>query len=258
MKAGRLTEEEKARRIRQLLGFIFKFRFATRKQLDKFIQITAGLSFPRRIIEASIKQGYIDYYFKASHRCNIYYLTKRGKEFIRLDEAYIDDYRFEKNYVGINTFDHHNMLVEAYFLLVSHLNIKTWKCEWVLRVDKGKGDKIPDGLIVLQDDTKIALEVETSYKSLDAWKTVVELYRYDVEDTSTYHGVLVVAHSRPDYEGIKDKLYNIDPELCDNKFILADLSMLELGTCFYHGKQMHLEEAVNLLEEGAQIHGQAA
>lgn len=222
------------------------------------MQLIMNLSYFRRLIAYVLRYNFVKAYYDPSFKTKIYFLTKKGIEFIRLDEAYIEDYHFEKRYAGMNTFEHHNMIIEVYFLLINHLNIKTWKCEWVLRIGKDKGEKIPDGLIVLQGDIKIALEVETSYKSLDAWKTVVELYRYDVEDTSTYHGVLVVAPTRPDYEGIKDKLYNLDPELCSEKFILADLGMLELGMCFYQGKMTHIEEAIKLLKEGIEIHGQTA
>lgn len=254
-KKGRLKLEERNRRINRLLRFVFTFRYATRKQLDMFIKFDTNLVSSQWSIERALKAGLIDDYYEPSFGKKIYYLTKKGREFIRFDEAHIKHYHFEKRYAGTNTFEHHNMLVETYFLLKSHLDIEKWMCEWVLRIGKDRRDKIPDGLIVLPGGLRIALEVETSYKSLDAWRTVVELYRYDVEDTSTYHGVLVVAPTRLDYEAIKDKLSNIDPELCDNKFILADLSMLELGRCFCHGQVMHLEEAAKLLRKEVQIHG---
>jgi hypothetical protein len=32
--------------------------------------------------------------------------------------------------------------------------------------------------------------------------------------------------------------------------------MLELGMCFYQNKVIHLEEAIKLLKEGDQVHGQ--
>ena len=255
MKKGGTTKQEQRKRVKQLLGFIFKFRYATRKQLEVFIQLIMNLSYFRRLIDYVSRHNFVKTYYDSSFKTRIYYLTNKGKEFIRLDEAYIEDYHFEKRYAGMNTFEHHNMLVETYFLLKSHIDIEKWTCEWALRIGRDRRDKIPDGLIVFPGHLRIALEVETSYKSLDAWKTVVELYRYDVEDTSTYHGVLVIASARPDYEGIKDKLCNIDSELCDKKFILADLGMLELGMCFYHGKLLHLEEALKLLKGGVQTHG---
>ena len=250
MKKGRTTKQEQRKRIKQTAGFIFNFRYATRRQLETFMQLIMNLSYFRRLIDYTVRYGFVSVYYDPSFKTKIYYLTKKGKETMRGEEAYVKQYHFEKRHAGINTFDHHNLLVDTYFILKRKLDIKSWQCEWSLRIGKGRMDKIPDGLIVLPDGSRIALEVETSYKTLEAWKTVIELYRYDVEDTSTYHGVLVVAASRDDYEGIKTKLLTLDPELCGSKFILADLSMLESGKCFCHDKLIHLEEAIRLLREG--------
>ena len=45
MKKGRITKEERADRIKTLLIFIYTFRYATRKQLEMFIQVVMNLSF---------------------------------------------------------------------------------------------------------------------------------------------------------------------------------------------------------------------
>jgi len=248
MKKGGTTKQEQRKRIEQLIGFIVNFRYATRKQLETFIQLIMNLSYFRRLIDYVVRHGFVKVCYVPSFKTRIYYLTKKSKESICGKEAYIEQYHFEKRYAGINTFDHHNMLVDSYFLLKSHLDIKSWECEWVLRIGKSKGDKIPDGLMILPSDLRIAIEVETSYKTREAWKTVIELYRYDIEDVLTYHGVLVVAATRDDYAGIKTKLSSLDPDFCGEKFILSDLGMLELGMCFYQDKLIHLEEAFKLLE----------
>ena len=247
MKKGRLILEERDRRIRQLLRFIYTFRYVTRKQLDMFIRLNTNLVSSQWSIEHTVKQGFINAYYEPSFNAKIYYLTKKGKEFIRLNEAHIEHYHFEKRHAGINTFDHHNMLVDAYFFLKSHLDIKSWICEWSLRIGKDRKDKIPDGLVILPSGLRIALEAETSYKTLEAWKTVVELYSYDIEDAAIYQGVLIIAATRIDYDGIKTKLFSLDPDFCSKRFILSDLGMLELGMCFYQDKSIHLEEAFKLL-----------
>jgi hypothetical protein len=54
------------------------------------------------------------------------------------------------------------------------------------------------------------------------------------------------------------RFYNIAAEFCSRFLILADLGMLELGMCFYQGKMMHVEEAIKLLKEGIETHGQTA
>jgi hypothetical protein len=222
MKRGRLTNEEQLCRFKQLLKFIFTFRYATRKQLDTFAKLIIGLKYPQWLIEYSIKQGLITEYKKPEFRSKIYHLTRKGKSLLKLDESNINYYHFEKRHAGINTFIHHNLLVESFFLLQKRLEIKKWVCEWVLRINKHKRDKIPDGLIILQDDTKIALEVETSYKTKSALKTLVTLYRYDIEKAFKYDTVLVIAQDTPNYGSIKRKLYNISPEF-EGMLILVDI-----------------------------------
>jgi hypothetical protein len=248
MQKGRLTKEVQLYRFRLLLKFIFIFRYATRKQLDTFSKLVIGLKYPQWLVEYSIKQGLIAEYKEPEFRSKIYHLTKKGKKLIKNEEPCVSHYHFEKRHAGMNTFGHHNLLVESFFLLQKHLQIKQWVCEWVLRINKHKRDKIPDGLLILQGGVKIALEAETSYKTKEAWKTVVTLYRYDIEKAFRYDAVLVVAEDTPNYESIKSKLYNVDPGFCARSFILTEVSMLKQGICFYQAKTMNLTEAISKLE----------
>ena len=249
MKKGRLIQEVQDQRIKVLAGFIFNFRYATLKQLHTFIQLIMNLSYSRRLVAYSLKNGYLNAYYEPSVRTKIYHLTQKGKDLLYSDEALIEHYHFEKSYAGLNTFIHHNTLVEVYFMLKSHLDIKEWVCEWVLRIGKKRKEKIPDGLIILPDGTKIALEVETRYKKLEVLKTLVARYRYDIEKISRYHCVLIVASSRLNYAGLKVRLFTLAPEFCGNRFILSDTGMLEQGMCFYQDKLIHLEEAFGLLRQ---------
>jgi len=249
MKRGRLVQEEQNQRIKFLLGFIFNFRYATLKQMHTFIQLIMNLSYSRRLVAYSLKNGYLNVYYEPSVRTKIYYLTQKAKDLLYSNEALIEHYHFEKSYAGLNTFVHHNILAEVYFLLKSHLEIREWLCEWVLRIGKKKKEKIPDGLVILPDGTKIALEVETRYKKLAVLKNLVAMYRYDIEKISRYHAVLIVASSRLNFEGLKVRLFHLAPELCSRRFILTDIGMLEQGMCFYQDKLTHLEEAFGLLRQ---------
>jgi len=249
MKKGRLIQKEQNQRIKFLLGFIFNFRYATLRQLHTFIQLIMNLSYSRRLVAYSLKNGYLNAYYEPSLKTKIYYLTQKGKDLLCSDEALIEHYHFEKSYAGLNTFVHHNILAEVYFLLKSHLDIREWLCEWVLRIGKKKKEKIPDALFILPDGTKIALEVETRYKKLAVLKNLVAMYRYDIEKISRYHAVLIVASSRLNFEGLKVRLLHLAPELCSKKFILTDVGMLEQGMCFYQNKLTHLEEAFGLLRQ---------
>ena len=147
-------------------------------------------------------------------------------------------------------------MVESYFLLQKQFEIKEWICEWVLRINKHKKDKIPDGLLILSNGTNLSLEVETSYKTRGAWKTVVTLYRCDIKKFSRYDAVLVVALDRLGYESIKTKLYSLDLRFCSRNFILTEINMLKLGLCFYQSNTMSLTESLSKLKEKGQVDGE--
>jgi len=250
MKRGRLMKEEEVKRLKSLAGFMFNFRYATIRQIHTFIQLIMNLSYTRRLVSYALKNGYLNCYYEPTFRTKIYHLTQKGKDLLYGEEALIAHYRFEKSLAGVNTFIHHNILVEVYFLLKSHLDIKEWVCEWVLRMDKKRREKIPDALMILPDGTKIALEVESRYKKLAVLKSLVTMYRYDIEKISRYNAVLIVASSRPQYEGLKLRLFGLSPDFFNRRFMVTDIGMLEHGMCFYNGNSMHLEEAFNLLRKG--------
>lgn len=245
---GRLFKEEQEYRFKTLCRFIFAFRYATRKQLNEFSQSMLDIKYPQWLIEYAQKQGLIKSFSVPIFIGKIYYLTHKGKELLYHIEPSIEYYRFEKSYAGLNTFEHHNLLVESYFLLQKQLRIREWICEWVLRIGKRKGDKLPDGLIKLSTGLQIALEAETSYKTLSAWQWVVKRYSYDIK-TKRYHAVLIIAKHKNSLDGIILKLTNINPELYKKAFILTEPAMLKRGECFYQDKIGSLEEISSLLEQ---------
>ena len=248
MKRGRLTRIEQTQRFKQLARFIFTFRYATRPQLDTFARACVGLNYPQWLVEFAIEQGIIGEYKQPEFKSKIYHLTRKGKALLKPEEPNIDRYHFEKRHAGVNTFLHHNLIVESFFLLQKRLEIKKWVCEWVLRIGTHKRDKIPDGLIVLQDDTKIALEAETSYKTRGALNIWVTLYRYDIEKAK-YDVVFVIARNMPTYESIRGKLYSINQWFCGRSFIITEVNMLKQDLCFYQDNLMALKEALRLLKE---------
>ncbi|MDD4982344.1 MAG: hypothetical protein PHS12_06315, partial [Candidatus Omnitrophica bacterium] len=101
MKRGRLTKEEQAERIKALLIFIYTFRYATRKQLEMFIQVIMNLSFTRWLIDHSFEEGFINAYYEPLFKTRIYYLTYKGKEMI-CDQVMVEHYCFEKAHAGLN------------------------------------------------------------------------------------------------------------------------------------------------------------
>ncbi len=249
MRKGRVTKVEQERRIKLLLRFILTFRYATREQLDMFIQLTINMTYTRRLITYSLRKGYLKACYAPLYKTKIYYLAKKGTDLIYEEECFAEDYRFEKSYLGVNTYMQHNMIVEAYFQLKKHLDVKDWACAWVLRIGKHRRDVVPDSFIVLRFGTVIALEIETQFKKLSELKRMIDIYRYDIDEKSKYNAVLMLIEYKFDYDGIKKRLLHLAPEFCSRAFVLADLDMFNQGLCFYQNEVMSLEEAFKLLED---------
>ena len=250
MKGGRLKKEEKDKRFKALVGFIFNFRYATLKQIHTFAQLIMNMSSSTWLVRSSVNEGYLAYYFDTYSMRNIYYLTQKGKDLIANDEPLASHYFFKKSLTGINTFLHHNMVVQTYFLLKSHLTIKEWISEEIIRIGKKRREKIPDALILLPNGIRIALEAESKDKKFVALKILVAKYRYDIEKASRYDVCLVVAYGKGHYEGLVKKFLMINPEFFNKKFILATIAMLEHGVGLYQGEVRHLEDALTLLRKG--------
>ena len=249
MKAGRLPRQERERRFKILASFVFNFRYATHAQLHTFAQLIMNLSYTRNLIDSSIGHGYLGSCFAHNVKTRIYYLTEKGKALIFREEPLIEYYFFKKTYAGPNTFVHHSMVVQTYFLLKSHLNIREWISEEVGRMRKKKREKVPDAVILLQDGSKIALEVESRDKSLSDLKNVVYGYQYDIEKISRYDTCLVVASSECHYKSLEKRFLKIDPEFFNKRIILTDITKLEHGIGYYRGEPRHLEDALALLKK---------
>ena len=249
-KRGRLRKEEQDKRFRILAGFIFNFRYATLAQIHTFAQLIMNLSSSRNLVRNSVNYGYLDSYFDAKVKTQIYYLTEKGKDLIFHDEPLVEHYLFKKTFAGPNTFVHHNMVIQTYFLLKSHLNVKEWISEEVGRMRKKRREKVPDAVILLQDGSRIALEAESWNKRLTVLKNLVAGYRYDIEKISKYDACLVVASCDRHCEGLKRKFLKISPDFFSKRIILTDIDMLEHGTGLYQGESRHLEDALELIKKG--------
>ena len=249
MRKGRVTKEEQKRRIKLLLRFIFTFKYATREQLDRFIKQIINMTYTRRLIAYCLREGYAKSCREFLSKAKIYYLTKKGKDFIYEEEALANDYRFEKSSLGVNTFSQHNIVVEVYFQLKKRLIIKEWVCAWILRIGEHKRALVPDSFIVLRFGTVIALEIETQAKKLSELKRMIDIYRYDIDKKPKYNAVLMVIEYKLVYESINKRLFHLAPEFCSRAFILADLDMFNQGLCFYQNEVRSIEEAFKLLDE---------
>ena len=249
MKKGRLTKEEQANRIRRLLSFIFMFRYTIREQLEAVIKSTEGLSYPARTIETCLKKRYIKRYHHSLLGRYIYYLGDEGKKFIFHDEPYIDYYKFDYNSAALTTYNHHNFLIETFFMLKKILEIKEWTSESVLRIGKRRGEKCPDGRMDLPSGLKIAIEVEASYKDRAAWKGFTYRYNHDILRYRYYDAVFIMMANKDFLTGAIMKLHDFALELALKRFIFSDPEMLKINKCFYNNEVRTLQEAFSLIEK---------
>ena len=249
MNKGRLTKEEQAKRIRKLLSFIFIFRYATREQLEMFIKSTEGLLYPCRIIETSLARGYIKRYYKSLFGRYIYHLGDEGKSFLYDYEPYIEYYKFDSQSAVLNTYKHHNFLIETFFMLKKQVEIKEWTSESVLRIGTSRVEKYPDGQMDLPSGLKIAIEVETSYKNISDWKNFTHRYSHDIVRNPRYDAVFIMMANKDFLTGAITRLFNFAPELSSKRFIFSDPAMLKINECFYQNEVRTLQEAFSLLDK---------
>lgn len=244
-----ITLEEHKRRVGLLLRFLFNFRYATFTEMQRFCIERIRLSFARRLVSSCLRKGYIAILQSRVSTKKIYYLTAKGKTFINEVEILAEHYKFDSRCVGIGGMEHHSLITECYFLIHKYLEIVEWDCEWILRIGKGKGRKLADGLVVVNGGIKLAVEAERTPKKFSRYKTIVTFYRHDIEKRNKYHGVVVVGENAWIYEKLKKAFTLIEKEFCDRFFIFASLDMLKEGKCWYQDKEVLLKDAVKAIKE---------
>jgi len=250
MRKGRLTKQEQSLRFKLLLEHVFIFRYATRAQLDLFAQTAIKLRFPQRLIEYALKQGYLGRYYEPKFKTKIYFLTKKGVDFLYDDQPLIKHYSFEKGNIAENSFLEHNLLIDTYFLLNRYIEVslKKWQSGWLLRrLNKQRLGTVPDALFVITDSKKIAVETVIEHKGLASLRNIVTFYQSEIDKNYKYHAVLVVASCSNQYEYLKKNLPVIDHSFCSKAFILTEPGMLEDGCCLYQDKLRVIEEAFRLV-----------
>ena len=128
MRKGRLTKQEQSLRFKLLLEYVFIFRYATRAQLDLYAQTAIKLRYPQRLIEYALNKGYLGRYYEPRFNAKIYFLNKKGEDFLYDDQPLIEHYGFEKGNIGENSFLEHNLLMDTYFLLNRYIeaSLKKW------------------------------------------------------------------------------------------------------------------------------------
>jgi len=246
---GRLKKVDQEYRFIILCKFIYTFKYVTRKELDRFVNVIMGIKYPQWLIEYSVARGLVKTYSDTTFRTKIYYLSNNGVGIIGGTERLADYYRFEKDRTGLNTYVHHILLVETHISLKRELTIKEWVSEWGMRVGKRRFEKVPDGLLRFDNGLKIALEAETSYKKLSVWYWFIKRYQYDILKVDRYNGVLLIASDEKALDAIMIRVVGINPIFCNKYFIFTVPGLIQLGKCVYNNETRNISDILNLLKQ---------
>jgi len=248
-KRGRLNLLEQKERFKLLCRFIYVFKYVTRKELDMFVNVIIGLKYPQWLIEYSVKLGLVKTYLDTTFKTKIYYLSNKGVDILYSTERLAEYYRFDQYRTAFTTYSHHKLLVDSYIFLKRELSIKEWVSEWGMRVGRKRFEKVPDGLLKLENGLNIALEAETSYKRLTEWKTFIWRYQYDILKINRYHGVLLIASNGDTFEAMIIRVSGINPTFCNKAFIFTSPVMIKLRKCIYNSEMKDIQDALNLLRQ---------
>ena len=248
-KRGRLTKVDQEYRFIILCKFIYTFKYVTRKELDAFVNVVMGIKYPQWLIEYSVARGLVKAYLDTTIRRKIYYLSNKGLAIICGTERFSEYYRFGKDRTGLNTYVHHMLLVDSYIALKKELVIKEWISEWGIKIGRRKFEKLPDGLIKLDNGLKIALETETSYKRLPVWKWFIKRYEYGILKIDRYHGVLLIASDEKTLDAIMIRVIGINPAFCNKYFIFTVPGLIHLGKCVYNNETRNMPDVLSLLKQ---------
>ncbi len=166
------------KRDRDILCFINEAGICVMPQ----IQREFNLRFPRsyQVIKRLIESGYILHEQLFKHKYGVYYLTKKGAKNTPLPPI---------AGISLGGYKHQLLITDIRQKLCFNYSDATWISERYLKQQKfyygvGKVKHIADGILILQDDRKIAIEVELSLKSKYRLQTIFESYggQLDIEE----------------------------------------------------------------------------
>jgi len=193
--AGVITKKQRAHRIGNVLSFIFLFRFVTVKHLNLFSATRLDVNDIRRTIEYLVNHKLIKG-FKISNpvKTTGYYLLDRG--LARLPDSLLQyKYSFWPVRFRLGTFEHDKGLVEAFIWIQKAATKGYWISEWMIRQDKVKASgktgmglgvhqrsvlrgRMPDGMFVVGQKVRIAVEFEDTRRNVTAWAELVRDLEY--------------------------------------------------------------------------------
>lgn len=165
----------------QILFFINEFGFCTLHHLERRFEFKKPRS--SQIVRRLEKEGLIQNERIFHQRPSVYRLTSQGARYTDLPPL---------KRIPLGTYLHELTLVDVYLKLREEYPNALWVGERRLKHDKFLGslrerDHMPDGLLVLQDDRRIAIEVELTLKSLRRLEEIFKNYGTQFEINEVWY-----------------------------------------------------------------------
>lgn len=142
----------------EILNFINDFGFCEIGQIERRF----GLKKPRnyQVMKKLVKMGLVKHERIFYGKCGVFYVSRQGSQYTGLPPI--------KN-IPTAIYEHQLMVIELYFKLMHQYPEALWVSERHLVHDKfkigvGQRGHIPDGMLIMPDHKKIAIELELTLK----------------------------------------------------------------------------------------------
>ena len=151
-----------------ILTFINDFGFCELEHIQCRFRISKGIGY--RLLNRLIKSKLVSHQRIFHLKSGVYYLTQKGAKHTPLPPLRL---------FPIARYQHQKALLNTYFKLISSYPNASWISERTLKHDKfkdgvGKFGHVADGVLVLEDDRKVAIEVELTCKGNDRIKEILQ------------------------------------------------------------------------------------
>lgn len=162
----------------EILSFVNSFGYCDVFQLMKRFEVKKTWMY--KSIGKLIEMGLVKHSFILNSRHRIYLLTNKGAKYTDLPAV---------DHVTVGQYRHHGVLIDVYLKLRKQYLDSEWVSERSLLQEKfsnglGKKGHVSDGILILPDKRKIAIEVEISNKAKYRIEKILRSYgvRLDIKE----------------------------------------------------------------------------
>jgi len=248
---GRLSKEKLFARTKELLEFIYNFRYPVREQIYRFGRIKWGVAQPRVFLEQCAKQGYLAAEKAGGIAPRLYQLTTAGKSYLgQLGSGFVQR---GKRVLRYDCFAHDTMVLEIYLKLLETFKEGTWLSDWrvraMIRREHGlkASRRAPDGIFT-QGEQNLAVEFERTKKGKDRIGVLVGKYKREFEK-GYICGLLVITENKLFMERLKKQISKGLIKWPEEKVIYGVWGTLEKGKAEHLGKEIGLGEIFKALKQ---------